>query len=156
MDEVSGYDVIGDVHGCGRLLRRLLDQLGYRRHPRGHWWHPSGRRAVFAGDVIDRGPEQRLAVDTVRAMVDHGSAHLVLGNHELDLIAAMVTEPSAPDSVAPFSGERAGQPTVLSDDQFSSGSSRPGGVAAADADVARPRRPTRRLPRAGAITTSVC
>ena len=120
MDEVSGYDVIGDVHGCGRLLRRLLDQLGYRRHPaRGHWWHPSGRRAVFAGDVIDRGSEQRLAVDTVRAMVDHGSAHLVLGNHELDLIAAVVTEPSAPSSVAPFSGERASQSTVLNDDGFS-------------------------------------
>src|SRR5690606_1569936 len=28
--EHSGYDIIGDIHGCARTLARLLEQMGYR------------------------------------------------------------------------------------------------------------------------------
>lgn len=30
LDPERGYDLIGDIHGCGRSLARLLDSLGYR------------------------------------------------------------------------------------------------------------------------------
>ena len=46
-------DVIGDIHGeCGTLCE-LLDRLGYD----GNGAHPEGRRLVFVGDLIDRGPD---------------------------------------------------------------------------------------------------
>ena len=46
-------DIIGDVHGeCGTLCK-LLDRLGYD----GNGDHPEGRRLVFVGDLVDRGPD---------------------------------------------------------------------------------------------------
>ena len=57
------FDVIGDVHGHSDALDALLDELGWSRGPRPLDRHPSpgrrpppGRRAVFTGDLVDRGP----------------------------------------------------------------------------------------------------
>lgn len=83
-DQVCGYDIIGDVHGCADELHALLAKLGY--HPEPHWHHPA-RKAVFVGDIIDRGRQIRAAMNTVRAMVEADSAYLVLGNHEYNAIA---------------------------------------------------------------------
>lgn len=88
-------DFIGDVHGCGELLQRLLSRLGYAPDPHGVYRHPE-RRAVFVGDLVDRGPQVRWVLDTVRAMVEAGSAILLLGNHELNLIGHF--EPAARES----------------------------------------------------------
>ncbi|WP_395307531.1 metallophosphoesterase [Mycobacterium sp. AMU20-3851] len=80
-----GYDVIGDVHGCADELEALLGHMGYEvcggayRHPR--------RKAIFVGDLIDRGPGQLRVLQTVKAMVDAGSARMVLGNHEFNAMA---------------------------------------------------------------------
>ena len=83
---MEGYDIIGDVHGCSTRLEELLVALGYRPNDwTGAYWHPS-RRAVFVGDLIDRGPEQLAVLDTVKTMVDSGSAHVVMGNHEFNAI----------------------------------------------------------------------
>lgn len=83
MEEASGYDFIGDVHGQGGLLFALLGKLGYERVPGSlAWRHPRGRRPVFLGDLIDRGPDELAVVRTVRAMEVSGAAHCVLGNHE--------------------------------------------------------------------------
>lgn len=84
VDQVGDYDIIGDVHGCADALHALLEKLGYQGEP--HWHHPA-RKAVFVGDIIDRGSQIREAMRTVRAMVDAGSAYLVLGNHEYNAIA---------------------------------------------------------------------
>lgn len=85
--DVSGYDIIGDIHGCGDQLEALLDQLGYHRDGRvGPHRHPS-RQALFVGDLIDRGPEQLQVLQTVEAMVECGSAQMVLGNHEFNAMA---------------------------------------------------------------------
>lgn len=77
------FDIIGDVHGCGAELRALLERLGYTGSPPRH---PDGRRVIFLGDLIDRGPEipqvLRLAMDLVEA----GSALCVPGNHEMKLL----------------------------------------------------------------------
>ena len=77
---VEGYDLIGDVHGCAITLERLLQKLGYSKL-QGVYQHPK-RRIIFLGDIVDRGPHIREALLLVHSMVQAGSAHMVLGNHE--------------------------------------------------------------------------
>jgi len=81
---VTGYDVIGDIHGCADPLESLLEAMGYR-HVDGAYRHPS-RQAVFVGDLIDRGPQQLPVLELVKAMVDAGSAQIVMGNHEFNAV----------------------------------------------------------------------
>ena len=38
--------------------------------------------ALFLGDYLDRGPEIREVLHTVRGMVEAGDALAILGNHE--------------------------------------------------------------------------
>jgi hypothetical protein len=80
-----GYDIIGDIHGHARTLETLLQVLGYAPQD-GVWRHPS-RRAIFLGDFIDRGPQQRAVIRIVRPMIDGGTALAVMGNHEFNAIA---------------------------------------------------------------------
>lgn len=84
-EAVEGYDLIGDVHGCGATLGRLLEKLGYRQRA-GVYRHPR-RKVIFLGDLIDRGPRIRLAVTIARRMVEEGEAHIVMGNHEYNALA---------------------------------------------------------------------
>lgn len=79
-----GHDIIGDIHGCARTLERLLEQMGYRRI-NGVYQH-SRRQAIFIGDIIDRGPRIRESLHLVRDMVEHGSARIVMGNHEYNAL----------------------------------------------------------------------
>ncbi len=79
------YDVIGDVHGNVDKLAGLLRKLGYSCQ-NGIWGHPT-RTAIFLGDFVDRGPSQVATYRLVRAMIDHGKALAVMGNHELNAIA---------------------------------------------------------------------
>ena len=81
----SGYDIIGDVHGHAEMLKALLKELGYR-HGSGTWRHDGGRKAIFVGDLIDRGPEQMETVEIVRRMVDQDVALCIMGNHEYNAI----------------------------------------------------------------------
>ena len=80
-----GYDVIGDIHGHADALRRLLNKLGYVQM-NGVFRH-TVRRAIFVGDFVDRGPEQREVIAIARAMCVNGAACAVLGNHEFNAIA---------------------------------------------------------------------
>jgi hypothetical protein len=89
------YDIIGDIHGHADALRALLTDMGYKEHGRGGFKHPD-RKAVFVGDFIDRGPKQLETVDIVRRMVDAGSAHAVMGNHEFNAIAWFLPDPDEP------------------------------------------------------------
>ncbi len=84
---VQGYDIIGDVHGCAAQLEALLADLGYgKASGTGEYRHPD-RQAVFVGDLIDRGGEQLKVLQIVKAMVDAGSAKIVMGNHEFNALA---------------------------------------------------------------------
>jgi diadenosine tetraphosphatase ApaH/serine/threonine PP2A family protein phosphatase len=80
----QGYDLIGDVHGCAHTLETLLIKMGYSRK-NGIYQHPA-RKAVFIGDIIDRGPRIREALHLVKAMVDAGAAYIVMGNHEYNAL----------------------------------------------------------------------
>ena len=75
-------DVIGDVHGEIDALQALLGHLGYAADG----CHPDGRRAVFVGDLCDRGPDSPAVLDLVMAWVQAGRAQCVLGNHELNVL----------------------------------------------------------------------
>src|SRR5258708_2971814 len=79
------YDIIGDIHGHADKLKGLLGQLGYRER-RGAYCHPD-RKAIFVGDLIDRGPGQLSTLHLVHAMVERNSAWVTMGNHELNAIA---------------------------------------------------------------------
>ena len=62
------YDIIGDIHGHGTELELLLQKLGYSL-VNGIHQHPE-RTAVFAGDFIDRGLEEKKVIDICRPMVE--------------------------------------------------------------------------------------
>lgn len=81
------YDLIGDIHGQYDKLAALLKHLGYAPHHTNKTWrHPAGRKVIFLGDYIDRGPAVREVLLTVRAMVEAGDAHAIMGNHEYNAI----------------------------------------------------------------------
>jgi protein phosphatase len=85
-EEHGPFDIVGDVHGCCDELERLLGVLGYERGPDGAHAHPEGRRAIFVGDLVDRGPRIVDSVRLVKAMVDAGAALCVPGNHDMKLV----------------------------------------------------------------------
>jgi protein phosphatase len=80
------FDIIGDVHGCREELDSLLGKLGYVRDPEGVFRHAQGRKAVFLGDLVDRGPEVTAVLRTVMAMEKAGTALCLPGNHEMKLL----------------------------------------------------------------------
>ena len=91
--ETGPFDVIGDVHGCRAELEQLLDELGYAldRDAAGrpvNAAHPD-RRAVFVGDLVDRGPDSPGVLRLVMGMVAAGTALSVPGNHEDKLLRAL-------------------------------------------------------------------
>lgn len=92
--DVSGpFDIIGDVHGCAGELESLLAQLGYGVAWKGqHGAHsvavspPSGRRAIFVGDFVDRGPRAPDVLRIIMSMVESGAAFAVPGNHDVKFV----------------------------------------------------------------------
>ncbi|MER7416770.1 polynucleotide kinase-phosphatase [Micromonospora peucetia] len=90
--ELTGpFDIVGDVHGCRAELEALLTRLGWelRHDERGRpvdATHPSGRTAVFVGDLVDRGPDSPGVLRLVMGMVAAGHAVCVPGNHEQKLL----------------------------------------------------------------------
>lgn len=94
-DEQGPFDIIGDIHGCCDELELLLQQLGYEPADlsdddplwgRKIYRHPQGRKAVFLGDIVDRGPRILDTLKLVRNMVHSGAAICVPGNHDMKLM----------------------------------------------------------------------
>jgi len=87
-DDTGPFDIIGDIHGCHAELLSLLDRLGYdtAADPIAH---PEGRRAVFLGDLVDRGPAVAEVLDVAMSMAAAGSALCIAGNHENKLRRAL-------------------------------------------------------------------
>lgn len=86
------YDIIGDIHGQADKLIGLLTQLGYR-HDGDCYRAPPNHRAIFIGDLIDRGARQVDTLQIVFEMIDHGEAHAVMGNHEYNAIGYATPHP---------------------------------------------------------------
>lgn len=81
---ISGYDIIGDVHGCAETLKKLLTKLQYKLDGN-TFWH-ADRQAIFVGDIVDRGPRIREALHLIKHMVDAGTAQCIMGNHEYNAL----------------------------------------------------------------------
>lgn len=93
--DAGPFDIIGDVHGCADELQQLLEKLGYvstvSAGSEPGWSnigyvHPEGRKAVFLGDLVDRGPRVLDTLSIVRNMMAFGSALCVPGNHDTKLL----------------------------------------------------------------------
>ena len=93
--EHGPFDIIGDVHGCCDELETLLQTLGYDAVPTAEnrqfadflsYRHPQGRKAVFLGDLVDRGPRILDTLKLVANMVATGDALCVPGNHDSKLL----------------------------------------------------------------------
>jgi hypothetical protein len=73
--EHGPFDIIGDIHGCYDELIVLLGMLGYAEQPGGAWSHSAGRKLVFLGDLVDRGPKSPEVVRLVMESVNAGSRY---------------------------------------------------------------------------------
>ena len=92
--QAKGLDIFGDTHGQARALTSGLSALGYDNLS-GTWRHPSGRKALFLGDLIDRGADSRKVLSIVRAMVEAGEAVCLMGNHELNAVHFALPHPDS-------------------------------------------------------------
>jgi len=68
--------VCGDIHGCFSYLEERLIEIGFNKN---------NDRLFCVGDLIDRGPESRMAID----YLEMPWFYSVLGNHEEMLILAL-------------------------------------------------------------------
>jgi predicted kinase len=90
--ERGPFDIIGDLHGCYAELVALLERLGYIASQRDGdglargYAPPEGRKAVFLGDLVDRGPDSPAVLRLVMQMVEDGKAYCVPGNHDMKLL----------------------------------------------------------------------
>ena len=92
--EHGPFDIIGDVHGCCDELEALLQTLGYHATSTADrqfgdfvsYRHPQGRKAVFLGDLVDRGTRILDTLKLVANMVATGDALCVPGNHDSKLL----------------------------------------------------------------------
>jgi len=87
--EHGPFDIIGDVHGCFdelcELLRALnysveIDNSAYRVTP------PQGRKLIFVGDLVDRGPKIVEVLRLAMGVVASGEGFCVPGNHDMKLL----------------------------------------------------------------------
>ena len=68
---------IGDIQGCDSALERLLNVIDFS---------PSRDTVYLLGDLVNRGPQ---SANTLRRCMRHeGSIRVLLGNHDLHLLAA--------------------------------------------------------------------
>lgn len=93
----------GDLQGCAGPLERLLGRIGFE---------PSRDRLVFAGDLVNRGPDSLATLRRIHEL--RGQSKLVLGNHDIyflsraagvlppkkdDTLGALLKHPETPDWV---------------------------------------------------------
>lgn len=91
--EHGPFDIIGDIHGCFDELHELLQNLGYdirlQSDEKSLVSHPDGRKVVFVGDYVDRGPKVVEVLKLVMDMQKNGTAICVPGNHDMKLARAL-------------------------------------------------------------------
>ena len=85
--ETGPFDIIGDIHGCYDELCELLIDLGYEVDVVNCIAKaPENRKAVFLGDLCDRGSKNVEVMRLVMGLVKAGDAWCVAGNHDVKLL----------------------------------------------------------------------
>jgi 3' terminal RNA ribose 2'-O-methyltransferase Hen1 len=84
--EHGPFDIVGDVHGCFDELIELFERLGYQVDEDAQAIPPAGRKAIFVGDLVDRGPRISAVLRLAMSMVESGHALCVPGNHDMKLL----------------------------------------------------------------------
>ena len=89
--EHGPFDIIGDVHGCREELESLLRALGYEIQAADNEFGfvvvpPDNRKAIFVGDLVDRGPDVPGVLRIAMSMTAAGTALCVPGNHDIKLL----------------------------------------------------------------------
>jgi protein phosphatase len=88
-NEHGPFDIIGDIHGCFDELCELLQTMDYHIEINSDQsirvWHPNGRKAIFLGDLVDRGPKTPDVLRLVMSMVAEENALCIPGNHDVKL-----------------------------------------------------------------------
>ncbi len=81
--QASRVFAIGDIHGCARALEALISAL------------PIGPLDVVIplGDIVDRGPDSRLAIELLMSLRSRCDLRPVLGNHEEMMLAVLDGDP---------------------------------------------------------------
>jgi hypothetical protein len=84
-EQPSRIVAIGDIHADPDALLQILDSQGLIDGA-GHW-KGADAHLVLMGDLIDRGPHSRAAIDLVmriekEAEATHGKVHTLIGNHD--------------------------------------------------------------------------
>ncbi len=74
--------VIGDVHGCAKALRSLIDVLKLG----------SNDELVFVGDYVDRGPNSRDVVEQMLELSQQCRVFALRGNHEIMLQGVVMSD----------------------------------------------------------------
>ena len=66
--------IIGDIHGCLGMQKRLMDKID---------WSPENDGLIFLGDYVDRGEDSKGVIDFIIKISDSSpNVHSLIGNHE--------------------------------------------------------------------------
>jgi len=87
--EHGPFDIVGDIHGCFDELTDLLGRLGYAVEAEDGEYRvtpPDGRKLVFVGDLVDRGPRIPDVLRLAMSVVKSGAGFCVPGNHDMKLL----------------------------------------------------------------------
>lgn len=84
--DVERVVAVGDVHGAYGAMTETLARAGILDGELA--WSGGATHLVFTGDVLDRGPDSRKAMDLImrlegQALDAGGRVHMLLGNHEV-------------------------------------------------------------------------
>jgi serine/threonine protein phosphatase 1 len=78
MTEKENIFIVGDIHGCLRMLRQMMQRIP---------WRPDVDRLIFLGDYIDRGEDSRGVIEAVMEISSTSErVDCLLGNHERILL----------------------------------------------------------------------